>query len=291
MAAARNAALGLAALLVLVAWSSAWFEITATGTYVEGLDREPTIRTQYSIDNDEQTFEVSIENATPLILYWMQREDVTRGPGPQGDSPDEGPDVETRDEGGEQAEPCDGGCMDAARNYLALLMGTFVATLAVSALRPSRKADAAAGISWLACLALIVLGVPMAAAADFGIFGSDQDGEAGSSTGGFDSETDGSVSVDQFAHFSSSSGSELSSSGIVFSYESSGFDLGLLDEEDRQAVLDSEPIEGEPGYESLIGFRGELLAGPGPIFSWWFSILPLYAFSLRREGNLGDEEE
>ena len=69
MAAARNAALGLAALLVLVAWSSAWFEITATGTYVEGLDREPTIRTQYSIDNDEQTFEVSIENATPLILY------------------------------------------------------------------------------------------------------------------------------------------------------------------------------------------------------------------------------
>ena len=50
MAAVRNAALGLAALLVLVAWSSAWFEITATGTYVEGLDREPTIRTQYSID-------------------------------------------------------------------------------------------------------------------------------------------------------------------------------------------------------------------------------------------------
>ena len=103
MAAARNAALGLAALLVLVAWSSAWFEITATGTYVEGLDREPTIRTQYSIDNDEQTFEVSIENATPLILYWMQREDVTRGADPQGDSPDGGSDGEARDEGSEQA--------------------------------------------------------------------------------------------------------------------------------------------------------------------------------------------
>ena len=291
MAAARNAALGLAALLVLVAWSSAWFEITATGTYVEGLDREPTIRTQYSIDNDEQTFEVSIENATPLILYWMQREDVTRGADPQGDSPDGGSDGEKRDEGSEQAEPCDGGCMDTARNYLALLMGTFVVSLATSALRPSRKADAAAGISWLACLALIVLGVPMAAAADFGIFGSDQEGDSGSSTGGFDSETDGSVSVDQFAHFSSSSGSGLSSSGIVFSYESRGFDLGLLDEEDRQAVVDSEPMEGEPGYESLIGFHGDLVAGPGAIFSWWFLILPLYAFSLRRDGWTGDEEE
>ena len=73
--------------------------------------------------------------------------------------------------------------MDTARNYLALLMGTFVVSLATSALRPSRKADAAAGISWLACLALIVLGVPMAAAADFGIFGSDQEGDSGSSTG------------------------------------------------------------------------------------------------------------
>ena len=181
--------------------------------------------------------------------------------------------------------------MDAARNYLALLMGTFVASLAISSLRPSRKADAAAGISWLACLALIVLGVPMAAAADFGIFGSEQEGDSGSSTGGFDSETDGSVSVDQFAHFSSSSGSGLSSSGIVFSYESRGFDLGLLDREDRQAVVDSEPMEGEPGYESLIGFHGELVAGPGAIFSWWFLILPLYAFSLRRDGWTGDEEE
>ena len=64
-----------------------------------------------------------------------------------------------------------------------------------------------------------------------------------------------------------------------------------MDEEDRQAVVDSEPMEGEPGYESLIGFHGELVAGPGAIFSWWFLILPLYAFSLRRDGWTGDEEE
>ena len=61
--------------------------------------------------------------------------------------------------------------------------------------------------------------------------------------------------------------------------------------EDRQAVVDSEPMEGEPGYESLIGFHGDLVAGPGAIFSWWFLILPLYAFSLRRDGRTGDEEE
>ena len=290
MAVGRKAALGLAALLVMVAWSSAWFQITATGTYVEGLDREPTISTQYSIDNDEQTFEISIENATPLILYWMQREDITEGGEPDDDPPEESSNEAKEESEDEGSERCGGDCMGRARTYLALLMVTFVATLAFSALRPSRRADAAAGISWLACLAMIVLGVPMAAAADFGIFGSDQGGETGSSTGGFDSETDGSVSLDQFAHFSSRPGNGLSSTGLVFTYDSTGYDLGLLDEGDRQAVIDSAPSEGQPGHESLIGFHGELVAGPGPIFSWWFLILPLYAYSLRR-GKKSDEEE
>ena len=290
MAAGRKAALGLAALLVMVAWSSAWFEITATGTYEQGLEREPTIRTQYSIDNEEQTFELSIDNATPLILYWLQREDITTGEGAAGNDSGEPASEGGRDSESEDGEPCNGGCMERSRNSLALLMVAFVSSLAVSALRPSRRADAAAGLSWLACLTLIVLGVPLAAAADFGIFGSDEGGESGSSTGGFDSETDGSVAIDQFAHFSSSTSSGVSPSGLLFTYDSTGFDLGLLDEGERQGVIDSAPSEGQAGYASLIGFHGELVVGPGPIVSWWFLILPLYAYSLRG-GKQSEEEE
>jgi len=33
-----------------------------------------------------------------------------------------------------------------------------------------------------------------------------------------------------------------------------------------------------------------LVAGPGQIFSWWFLILPLYAYSLRREKQCDEEE-
>ena len=75
----RFTALALAAMFALISWSSPWFEITAAGTYTEGPEREPTIRTQYSIDNEQQTFEISIDNATPLLLYWIQREDVNSG--------------------------------------------------------------------------------------------------------------------------------------------------------------------------------------------------------------------
>ena len=54
------ATLLLAAAFLLMAWSGSWFEIVAEGTYNEGLDREPTIRTQYMIDNSQESFEMSI---------------------------------------------------------------------------------------------------------------------------------------------------------------------------------------------------------------------------------------
>ena len=79
------ATLLLAAAFLLMAWSGSWFEIVAEGTYNEGLDREPTIRTQYMIDNSQESFEMSIENATPLLLYWLEREDVSQ----EQDSPGE----------------------------------------------------------------------------------------------------------------------------------------------------------------------------------------------------------
>ena len=56
-----------------MSWSSVWFEISAVGVYSEGIDREPTITTDYVIDNSQESFELSIENSTPLLLYWINR--------------------------------------------------------------------------------------------------------------------------------------------------------------------------------------------------------------------------
>ena len=283
----RKAALVLASLFVLMAWSSPWFEITATGTYTEGLEREPTIRTQYAIDNDQQTFELSIDNATPLLLYWLQREDVT----PQSELHEqEGPTPQSPTQERDTEEPCSGSCLDLARVSLGLLMASFMAALAAAASRPRMATKSLAASAWLICLLFIAVGVPLAAAADFGFFSGGEGEGGGSSTGGFDSDTDDSVSVDQFAHFSSDSGGGVSTGGLVFTYDSVGYDLGLLEEDQRQAVIDSPPGEGEPGHESLIRFHGELVAGPGAIVSWWFLTLPLLVYSLKG-GKASSEEE
>ena len=56
-------------------------------------------------------------------------------------------------------------------------------------------------------------------------------------------------------------------------------------------VIETPPEEGEAGYESLVGFRGELVIGPGSIVSWWFVLLPLMALAFSRKLRDHDEEE
>lgn len=257
----------LVGLFLLGAWNSTWFEITASGTYSEGLDREPTIRTEYIIDNSQETFELSIENSTPLILYWLQREDVSP------DSTNQEPvDSESSSQDiPERSDSCSGSCLDQARDWVAAVMVALFASLCLSLYRPSRLASAAVTTIWLIGTVVILAALPLSIAADFGI---SDDGEE-SSTGGFDTNTQETVSVDQFAHFEADSSMGMSFDGISFYYQSLGFDLGLLPEDERQQVIDSAPSEDESGYESLIGFNGKMTVGPGPILWYWVLIAGL----------------
>jgi hypothetical protein len=287
MSSSRPVVIALAGLFLLTAWSSTWFEIAAVGTYTDGLEREPTIRTHYMIDNSHESFEMSIENSTPLLLYWIEREDVSTEPTIQEGNSSEPPATGTpSSEGG--SDPCSGSCLDRARSLVGLTMLALFAALCLSSARPTTPFRAAAALVWLLGTVVILTAVPLAAAADFGISGGEDVGE--SSTGGFDTNAQETVEVDQFAHFEQDGDMGLSFDGISFTYDSVGFDLGLLAEEDRQAVIESAPTEGEPGYESLIGFHGEMTIGPGPILTWWLLTAPLVIVNLRSHGEPLEEE-
>ncbi len=287
MSSSRPVVIALAGLFLLTAWSSTWFEITAVGTYTDGLEREPTIRTHYMIDNSHESFEMSIENSTPLLLYWIEREDVSTEPTIQEGNSSEPPATGTPSlDGG--SDPCSGSCLDRARSLVGLTMLALFAALCLSSARPTTPFRAAAALVWLLGTVVILTAVPLAAAADFGISGGEDVGE--SSTGGFDTNAQETVEVDQFAHFEQDGDMGLSFDGISFTYDSVGFDLGLLAEEDRQAVIESAPTEGEPGYESLIGFHGEMTIGPGPILTWWLLTAPLVIVNLRSHREPLEEE-
>jgi len=278
----------LAAIFLLMSWNSPWFEIEGRGTYSEGLEREPTIITIYSIDSSQQTIDVSIQNATPLLVYWLEREDVSNQS--ENTQVEGGESGDAGDKAEDKSDPCDESCLDLSRNSLRILIIAFFAIMLYNTRSDRLVARLSLGVSWISCFVLIVFLIPLAAAADFGIFSGSNEGQEDSATGGFDSNTQDSVQIDQFAHFSSDSSSRLSSRGIVFTYQSSGFDLGLLEEEDRGEVIDNPPEDGEPGYESLIRFNGELVAGPGPMVTWWLLTLPICAY-VQIPTRTDDEEE
>jgi len=168
------ATLLLAAAFLLMAWSGSWFEIVAEGTYNEGLDREPTIRTQYMIDNSQESFEMSIENATPLLLYWLEREDVSQEPDSPGENSSDIP-ADTPSSDG-SSDPCSGSCLDRARSLVGLTMLALFAALCLSSARPTTPLRAAAALVWLLGTVVILTAVPLAAAADFGISGGEDVG-------------------------------------------------------------------------------------------------------------------
>jgi len=284
----EKAALALTAFLLMLAWSGSWFEISANGTYTEGLERSPTISTEYIIDANQESFEMSIENATPLLLYWIEREDVTVNPEGTGNDSTNG-NVSSEASEGAIEGGCQDSCLDQARGVVQIAMVALLASLYLSSVRPSIYLRTGVLAVWIIGSVVIVAAVPIAAAYDFGVTG---EGEGESSTGGFDTATpDNSVPVDQFAHYEQSEDVKVRLTGISFYFDSVGFDLGLLDEADRQGVVDRQPSPGEPGYESLIRFHGELEVGPGEILTWWLLTFPVLVLNLLGSRSQKLEEE
>ena len=263
--------------LCLASWSSNWFLVSGKGVYTEGPEREPTIVIEYQIDSSSETVTVSLDNATPLLTYWSQRENIV-GDENAAQNTAEPTEVEN------DVKPCGNSCLDKVRSYTALAMMSTLTLCAIGFSKNWRGWSTVTYAAWLTVILLLLFAVPLAAAADFGMSDSD------SSTGGFDSNTQDSVSVDQFAHFHSEENSRLSLSGFLFEYESSGYDLGLLEEEDRQAVIEEAPREGEPGYESLIEFHGELSIGPDSALWWWLLVAPSLFVTYRGSDQFLEEE-
>jgi hypothetical protein len=235
-------------------WYSDWFEIEGEGVYTEGIDREPQIIINYNIDNSVELISVSIENATPLLQYWNNRDVV---------EPDGSNDTQDISENAaESAENSDKNNLDTTRNLIKIMLIVFILIMTISTLNKNIFWSRLTIISLLLISFLFLIQVPLSAVDDFGL--SD---EGQSSTGGFDTANNDEVSVNQFAHFESNSGFGLDIFSLKFDYSSNGFDLGLLEPDERQSVIDNKPKAGDSGYNSYVKFEAEMNAGPSESYS------------------------
>jgi len=236
-------------------WYSDWFEIEGEGVYTEGIEREPKIKVNYNIDNSVELISVSIENATPLLQYWNNRDVV---------EPEESNDKQNISEDMvESTENSDKDNLDATRDLIKIMLIVFIGMIIISTINKNVFWSRLTIISLLLISFLFLIQVPLSAVDDFGL--SD---EGQSSTGGFDTANNDEVSVNQFAHFESNSGFGLDLFSLKFDYSSNGFDLGLLEPDERQSVIDNKPKAGDFGYNSYVKFEAEMNAGPSESIYW-----------------------
>ena len=254
-------------------WYSDWFEIEGEGVYTEGIEREPKITVNYNIDNSVELISVSIENATPLLQYWNNRDVVE--PEESNDKQDISEDMV------EPTENSDKNNLNTTRDLIKIMLIVFIGMIIISTINKNIFWSRLTIISLLLISFLFLIQVPLSAVDDFGL--SD---EGQSSTGGFDTANNDEVSVNQFAHFESNSGFGLDLFSLKFDYSSNGFDLGLLEPDQRQSVIDNKPKAGEPGYNSYVKFEAEMNAGPSESIYWLIGIGVVLFFWYRVGNNI-----
>tara|TARA_B000000477_G_scaffold123810_2_gene129987 strand:+ start:570 stop:1439 length:870 start_codon:yes stop_codon:yes gene_type:complete len=254
-------------------WYSDWFEIEGEGVYTEGIEREPKITVNYNIDNSVELISVSIENATPLLQYWNNRDVVE--PEESNDKQDISEDMV------EPTENSDKNNLNTTRDLIKFMLIVFIGMMIISTINKNIFWSRLTIISLLLISFLFLIQVPLSAVDDFGL--SD---EGQSSTGGFDTANNDEVSVNQFAHFESNSGFGLDLFSLKFDYSSNGFDLGLLEPDERQSVIDNKPKAGEPGYNSYVKFEAEMNAGPSESIYWLIGIGVVLFFWYRVGNNI-----
>jgi hypothetical protein len=255
-------------LLVVVALaslclSSMWFQIQAKGTYVEGIEREPTLWANYTIDGDVETIELEISNATPLIVYWLERDTI------QDTNSSNSSNSENTTNGSAQDEnKSDESFLDLSRaRIIVKILVTLCCLLELAyVIHPKKITRGVAVGVWFAGLCALTILVPVSVVTGFSSDGM-QPGD------GFD--TDEKNDAEQFAHSAFDSGLDVSPVAIVWSFESEGYDLGLVEEQYRDSVSESPPEEGEVGADSFIRFSGDISIVTSEGVWMWLSV-PLF---------------
>jgi hypothetical protein len=281
-------------LLVVVAFAalcltSSWFDIRAKGTFTEGIEREPTLWANYTIDGQDEVIQLEISNSTPLIVYWSERETITGSGSSNSSESPSGDDTQA------EAKQDDGYLnLGRARNIVKTMVVLCCLLELLCVVRPMKITRGLAIGFWFAGFFALTILVPVSLVSDsFG--GGGQAGSGAQPGDGFDTgEESGAV---QFAHSTFESNLNIHFTAIVWSFDSSGYDLGLVEEQDRDSVRQSPPDEGEPGEDSFIRFAGDIrIVISDGVWIWlaipffWISITILATMSTRLLVEVGGSD-
>ena len=226
-------------LLCVHVFISAWLVASVDTVYTEGRPAPTEVHSLVAVDREQTLVDVRMEKATSFFLYNLARDgSVTSGDGNASDN-------------GEDSDASSG----PGRDWLSL--GRMAVTWSLAAvvlaeglaLRRSRTTSTLRWVALAAALGAVFVAFPASYVASLG--------DAGNAS------PEGDLENSAFVHTDSSSNTRLTWIGVEVSMAFSGYDLGLVDPDNRSNVTAAPPAEGSEDARSFIAYESTFTVGFG----------------------------
>lgn len=281
-----------ASLVVLIALNAAvsvWLIAEFEGQYTEGPPSPARFYVLAGVDDQYTMIDVSIENSTRLLVYQLIRDDV-------GPEEDEGGDAAGDDAGGDDGssdtpsttdeEPINR--LDRARTWIQVTVGLLIVLEVLVTFVGISGWFRAAG--FLAVLLAFLVVLPLAFIGDNPNFA-----DPGSTPNSAPEESAEDENDEQgaFVHEETDFGIGLRYGGFEVSMMYAGYDLGLVEEDNRSSVRETPPEPGTKDAASYVKFDSTLSLrfGPSVVLLLVLPVLWLLAPSGRKRDAALDESE
>ena len=240
--------LAVTAFLAVHVFISAWLVATVEGAYTEGRPAPTEVHSLVAIDKDRTMIDVEIKKATSFFLYTLIRDGDASVPVNESEeqqASETNNDSETAPSESTEEEQ-ERAWLDIGRQSVgvALVLLVLSEVLMLTGMRWRHHVRTLAFLSTLVAFSVVFPACYM-----LELSGGEDEDETATNTPGAEIET---VS---FVHTNSSSDISLVWLGLKLDAGFSGYDLGLVEEENRTAVAASIPEPGTEDASSYIAFE------------------------------------
>lgn len=277
-----------ASLVVLIALNAAvsvWLIAEFEGQYTEGPPSPARFYALAGVDGEYTMIDVSIENSTRLLVYQLIRDDVgpeDDGGGGGGGGDDGSSDAPT------SSEQDSVNRLDRARTWIQITVGLLIVLEVLVTFVGLSGWFRTAG--FLAVLVAFLVVLPLAFIGDNPNFA---DPGSTPNSAPEDSVEDENDEQGAFVHEETDFGVGLRYGGFEVSMMYAGYDLGLVEEDNRSSVRETPPEPGTKDAASYVKFDSTLSLrfGPSVVLLLALPVLWLLAPSGHKQKVLSDESE
>lgn len=241
----------VAILLFYTVLQSNWYEIKGEGEFTMGPPKESNFTVTYDIEPDSEDGSFKLGRATPFINWMSTRDSDSNQTSPPGDS-DSGDETESK-------------ATDYTRYGIKVMGVLLICSLIGRIFYEQKHSLKIAFVIWMVGALLFSVGIPLSLGMDNG-----------------DDLSEGETPIEEptpeseeFPFFSITSDMDLIFGGVQFNFNASGYDSGLLTDEEISNLSHAPPQKGDVGYDEFVAFEGSFSLKPSKGFHYWLMI-PLF---------------